>query len=59
MAIRKKMATEEDRRFWSLALSVSKEVETWPEWKRGGTGQAGPTVTKKGEGKPSSDTCMK
>ena len=59
MALRKKMTTEEDKRFWSLAFSASKEVEAWPEWKRGSAKQNGSSANRQPSEKPDSSTGLK
>lgn len=35
MTIRKKLDTEESREFWKFAEETSKQVSSWPAWKRG------------------------
>jgi hypothetical protein len=43
----KKKKTEEARRFWELAEKTSKQVESWPPWKRQLASGAASTSTTK------------
>jgi hypothetical protein len=35
MEIRKKLDDDEFKKFWAFAQAASREVGTWPAWKRG------------------------
>lgn len=35
MKLRRDLSTEENRKFWSEAVKVAREVEQWPSWKKG------------------------
>jgi hypothetical protein len=36
MKLTRKMDTAESRQYWALIDKAAKEVEDWPDWKKGG-----------------------